>query len=57
MEKITQTIQCPECKSIQQATVEHTVPWPTYIHECSCGHLIMESEWNLIKNEKYANNI
>lgn len=39
-------IKCPECKSIQQAQVLHTIPFNTYIHTCiHCGYIIMESEW------------
>jgi acetone carboxylase gamma subunit len=42
-----ETIKCPECNTIQQARVEHTIPWYTYIHECTnCGYMIMESEWD-----------
>lgn len=40
-------IQCPECKSIQTAIVEHKWPWYSYVHECdNCKYIIMESEWN-----------
>ena len=43
-------IKCPECKTIQAAIVEHTIPWGTHIHECNeCKYLIMESEWEEIK--------
>lgn len=49
MEQVTshmETIICPECKSIQDATVEHTIPWATYIHECTnCHYIVMESDW------------
>lgn len=39
-------IICPMCEELQMATVEHTVPWFSLIHECSkCGYIIMESEW------------
>jgi len=38
-------IICPECNRIQDAKVEHTFPWFSYIHECECGFIIMESEW------------
>lgn len=39
-------IKCPECETCQAAVVEHTVIWPTYIHNCiKCGYLIQESEW------------
>jgi len=46
-------IECPNCNSVQAATVEHTVPWWSYVHECSeCGFIIMESEWNKIQEPK-----
>lgn len=49
-ESHTEQIICPECKSIQTATVEHTPLWNSYVHECTeCGYIIMESEW-----ERYA---
>jgi len=39
-------IVCPECGKIQNAKVEHTIPFATYIHECErCEYIIMESEW------------
>ena len=42
-----ETILCPECGSIENATVEHTEPWYTYIHNCkNCDFIIMESDWN-----------
>ena len=42
-------IICPECKSIQTATVEHTPLWNSYVHECTeCGYIIMESEWDRV---------
>ena len=41
-----ETIVCNECSSIELAEVKHTLPWWTYIHECSkCKTTIMESEW------------
>ncbi len=46
IESHTETIKCPECGKIQDAVVEHTWPWYSYIHNCECGHTIMESEWN-----------
>jgi phage FluMu protein Com len=40
-------IKCPECNTVQQAMVEHTAPFATFIHHCSkCNHIIMESEWD-----------
>jgi hypothetical protein len=42
-----EVIECPECNTEQIATVEHTIPWYSYVHECrECEHIIMESEWN-----------
>lgn len=42
-------IQCTECNHIQDATVEHTIPFYSYVHNCEkCGYVIMESEWNKI---------
>ena len=39
-------IRCPDCGHEQDATVQHTAPWPTYLHDCEqCHYLIMESEW------------
>jgi uncharacterized protein (DUF2225 family) len=43
------TIECPECNTIQDAKVEHTLPWFTRIHQCiNCKYLIMDSEWKII---------
>jgi hypothetical protein len=45
-----QFIQCPECSAVELATVDTTtIPWWTYIHNCSCGYTIMESEWDPVK--------
>ena len=42
----TEKIVCPECGKVQKAKVKHTIPFPTYIHECEkCEYIIMESEW------------
>lgn len=44
-------IKCPECGTIQDAIVEHTFPFSTYVHHCeNCGYVIMESEWEEIKD-------
>lgn len=49
-EKVWHFIKCPECNFQQAATVELTVPFPTYVHNCiNCGYTIMESEWNCIR--------
>lgn len=51
----TETISCPECWLIQEATVEHTVPFFTYVHHCRCGFTITESDWEEVcPAEKYA---
>lgn len=44
-------IECPECGSTELAIEDYTtVPFPTYLHSCNkCGHVIMESEWSVIK--------
>jgi hypothetical protein len=38
-------IKCPKCGTIQDASVQHTVPFWSYAHECPCGYWITESEW------------
>jgi hypothetical protein len=42
-------IICPQCESEQLATVIHTWPWYSYVHECTCGYIIMESEWERVE--------
>jgi len=52
LEKHIEQIECPECGKIQIATVLHTLPFWSYVHNCvSCKYTIMESEWILIKKE------
>jgi len=43
-------IQCPACGELQAGDVtwEPGHPWPTYIHECDCGYVITESEWEVV---------
>lgn len=42
-------IVCLHCGLIQDAKVEHSVPFFTYIHTCEeCGYTIMESEWERV---------
>lgn len=45
------SIEYPECGSIEIAVEDYTTaPFPTYLHRCNkCEHVIMESEWNIIK--------
>lgn len=44
-----ENIVCPECDCQQLATVEHTIPFYSYVHECvKCGYIIMESEWQKV---------
>lgn len=43
-------IRCPECGKIQEAKVEHTYPFATYVHFCvKCEYVILESEWQEVK--------
>lgn len=44
----TETIKCPKCNAVQTATVEHTIPFYSYVHDCECGYTIMESEWERV---------
>ena len=46
----TEKIKCPDCGTTQDATVEHTVPFHTYLHNCEkCNFTIMESDWEAVK--------
>lgn len=50
-------IICPNCGSIETATVKHTVPWWMYSHICSkCENIITESEWDKQKEEECQKN-
>ena len=50
METHIERIICPNCGSVQEATVEHYVPFWSYVHECeNCDYVILESEWRRIK--------
>lgn len=40
-------IICPKCGQINYAKVEHTPIFDVYIHDCSCGYTITESEWEV----------
>lgn len=45
-----QFIICPNCGAIELAEIEETVPFWSYIHDCTkCDYCIMESEWNAAK--------
>ena len=47
----TEKIKCPDCGTIQDATVEHTIPFHTYLHNCEkCNFTIMESDWEVVPN-------
>jgi hypothetical protein len=40
------------CKAIQTAIVEHTIPFETFVHECTeCGYIITESDWEVALTE------
>jgi hypothetical protein len=46
-------IECPECKTIQQAIVEHKWPWYSRVHWCiNCEFIIMESDWKIVEPKK-----
>lgn len=50
MENYKETIICPNCGTIQEATVDRDVPFAVLIHDCvSCKYKIMESEWEVVK--------
>lgn len=50
-------IICPNCDSIEIATVEHTFPWASFVHECvECKNIIMESEWNRAEDDRFFRN-
>lgn len=52
IEQIPVEIKCSECETIQTAWVQITFPWNTYIHTCEkCSYVIMESEWEEVKNK------
>jgi uncharacterized Zn finger protein len=53
METHTETIKCPNCGHIQEATAEMTKPFATFIHTCKCGYIITESEWDKVCPEEY----
>ena len=42
----TERIVCPACGIEQDAVVEHTLPFWSYVHVCECGYAIIESEWD-----------
>lgn len=44
----TDRIRCPECGAEQEAIVEHTWPWWSFVHLCKCGYIITESEWEVV---------
>jgi uncharacterized protein (DUF2225 family) len=48
----TETIRCPDCGLIQDAIVEHTIPFYSYVHTCTfCGYTVMESDWEKVQEE------
>ena len=44
-------IVCPNCQAVRDAEVhfEDWMPFPAYVHTCSCGYTIMESEWERVE--------
>lgn len=47
-------IRCPGCGKVQPALVTFDVhdPYPSHAHDCACGYLIMESEWEEVDLDK-----
>jgi hypothetical protein len=41
-------LECPACGATVDGAVTHADghPWPSYVAECGCGYVILESEWN-----------
>jgi len=51
-------IECPECKTVQEARPEHTALFVDYSHDCTgCGYMIMESEWSALTDEELLEDI
>ena len=51
-------IECPECRQVCNAYIKwwDNFPFADYTHECEhCGYMIMESEFEEIKNRVYMN--
>lgn len=47
----TEAIICPECSFVQDAEVQHTEPFYTYIKKCECcSSFITESDWELVND-------
>lgn len=41
-------INCAQCGNEQLATVEHTLPFMSYVHACkACNFINTESDWQL----------
>lgn len=48
----SEVIICPSCHSVEMATVLHTWPFYSRVHDClACGYTIMESEWEQMPEE------
>ncbi len=60
VESHQEKIRCPNCGSIETATVKQTAPFWSYVHICTkCNNSILESEWDEIeelKEVKFNNN-
>ena len=54
MKQHTETIRCPKCGHNQVAKVDHTQPFYSYAHECSCGYWITESEWESFDDKSFT---
>jgi hypothetical protein len=47
-------IRCPSCRVVCNAEVTHDVwmPFDNYHHQCVCGYLIGESEWDVVNGRE-----
>jgi hypothetical protein len=45
-------IRCPRCHQGQLASVGLTCDGESFTHECNCGYLIEEHEWDPIIREE-----
>ena len=57
MKEHIEIIKCPKCGLKQPATVKHTKPKFSYVHECTrCFYIIDEKDWETIEFTKKRGN-
>lgn len=44
-------IRCPKCQALQVGVIKRFIgiPWLSYVHDCDCGYIITESEWEVVE--------